>query len=164
VRLLKQLTIQQTCDGMKLSYDLFRRGLMMDKKYVVIIQCDLTHNRCSGFACTHSFYKRTDKFKNYNEDVQYISFTCGGCCGKGVSSKIEHLMKKLKNNTDIDKEEVSIHLSSCMTTDNYHADRCPHLDYIKYIIEKKGFNNIVEGSYISKTSTQLRGEGIYNTY
>ena len=136
----------------------------MDKKYVVIIQCDLAHNRCSGFACTDSFYKKVGKFENYNENAQYISFTCGGCCGKGVAGKLEHLMKKLKNNTDIKKDEVSIHLSSCITTDNYHSDRCPHIDYIKYMIEKKGFNDIIEGSYISKTSTRLREAGIYKTY
>ena len=135
----------------------------MEPKYVVIIQCDIAHNRCSGFACTDSFYKKEGKFQSYGDEVQYISFTCGGCCGKSVSAKIEHLAKKL-NKTDIKKGEVSIHLASCITTDNYHSDRCPHAEYIKYIIEKKGFKNITEGSYVSKGAAKLREKGIYKTY
>lgn len=124
----------------------------MDEKYVVIIQCDISHNRCSGFACTNAFYNRDDVFKNYNESTRYISFTCGGCCGKSIATKLEHLSKKLKLKNNINKEDVVIHLSSCMTNDNYHYDRCPHLDYIKSIVSKKGYNKVIEGSYISKNA------------
>lgn len=145
-------------------YKKYKGVFHMDTKYVVIIQCDITHNRCSGFACTNSFYNKTGKFEGYKDDVKYISFTCGGCCGKSVSAKMEHLAKKLKNNTDVKKSEVVVHLASCVTNDCYHADRCPHTEYIKDIILKKGFENIVEGSYISKTSTRLREEGIYKSY
>lgn len=30
----------------------------MNIKYVVIIQCDIAHRRCSGFACTNAFYNK----------------------------------------------------------------------------------------------------------
>lgn len=80
----------------------------MDEKYVVIIQCDIAHNRCSGFACTNAFYNRDDVFKNYNESTRYISFTCGGCCGKSIATKLEHLSKKLKLKNNINKEDVVI--------------------------------------------------------
>lgn len=133
-------------------------------KYVVIIQCDIAHNRCSGFACTNAFYERTGAFKNYEEGIRYISFTCGGCCGKGVAAKLEHYSNKLKSKTDIKKTEVVIHLSSCMVTDNHHYDRCPHVAYIKQILSKKGFTNIVEGSYISERASRLREKGIYKSY
>jgi predicted metal-binding protein len=136
----------------------------MNIKYVVIIQCDITHNRCSGFACTNAFYTRADTFKNYDVSTRYISFTCGGCCGKSVAAKLEHLSKKLRIKNNIEKDEVSVHLSSCMTTDNYHTDRCPHIDYIKSIISKKGYKNIIEGSYISKGAEKKRSEGIYKSY
>ncbi len=136
----------------------------MDTKYVVILQCDIVHNRCSGFACTESFYKKEGKFEGYGDEVQYLSLTCGGCCGKSVSAKIEHLAKKLHNKTDIKKDEVVVHLASCMTTDNYHSDRCPHVDYIKYIIQKKGFSNIKEGSYISGNASRKRERNVYKTY
>lgn len=136
----------------------------MGIKYCVIIQCEIAHKRCSGFACTNAFYNRDEKFNNYAEDTRYISFTCGGCCGKGVASKLEHFSKHLKSKTDINKDEVSVHLSSCMSTDNYHYDRCPHIDYLKNIIVKKGFNNLVEGTYVSKGATRKREIGQYKTY
>lgn len=135
----------------------------MDIKYCIIIQCDIAHKRCSGFACTNAFYNKDEKFKGYNETVRYISFTCGGCCGKGVSSKLEHFSKHLKK-IDANKEEVAIHLSSCMTTDNYHYDRCPHIDYIKNIITKKGFMSLVEGTYVSKGASRKRETGVYKSY
>lgn len=135
----------------------------MDIKYCVIIQCDIAHKRCSGFACTNAFYNKEGKFEQYHKDIKYISFTCGGCCGKGVASKLEHLTKRLKNKANINKDEVIVHLSSCITTDNYHYDRCPHIDYIKNIILKKGFN-VVEGSYVSKGAEKKRESGEYKTY
>lgn len=136
----------------------------MNPRYVVILQCDIAHNRCSGFACTQAFYNREEMFRDYSEGTQYISFTCGGCCGKSVAAKLEHLSNKLRKKTDIGKEEVAIHLSSCMVTDNHHYNRCPHVDYIKGIIEKKGYTTVIEGSYISQSATRKREAGIYTSY
>lgn len=136
----------------------------MNIKYVVIIQCDIAHNRCSGFACTNAFYNRDAVFKNYGDSTRYISFTCGGCCGKSVAAKLEHFSKKIKTKNNIPKDEVVIHLSSCMATDNYHYDKCPHIDYIKAIILKKGYKNIIEGSYISNSAEHKRSEGTYKCY
>lgn len=136
----------------------------MDKKYCVIIQCDIAQKRCSGFACTNSFYDKKGKFENYKDNMKYISFTCGGCCGKTIASKLEHFSRHLKSKTDIKKDEVVVHLSSCMVTDNYHYDRCPHIDYIKNIIAKKGFNNVVEGTYVSGGATKKRQLGVYKDY
>lgn len=136
----------------------------MNPKYVVIIQCEIAHNRCSGFACTQSFYNKEEMFKDYADTTQYLSFTCGGCCGKSVAAKLEHLSNKLRKKTDLKKEDVVVHLSSCMVTDNHHYDRCPHVDYIRKIVEKKGYAQIVEGSYISSGATRKREAGIYTTY
>ena len=54
-----------------------------------------------------------------------------------------------------------MHLASCMTTDNYHHDRCPHLDYIKAIVLKKGFKNITYGTFRSDNATAKRASGVY---
>lgn len=135
----------------------------MTKQYVVIIQCDIAHRRCSGYACTKSFYDKTGKFTEYEQDIRYISFTCGGCCGKGVGSKLEHFSTKLRTKEGLEKDDVWIHLSSCMVTDNHHYNRCPHVEYIKNIVLKKGFKNIVEGSYISKVAQNKRESGIYES-
>ena len=51
-----------------------------------------------------------------------------------------------------------------MATDNYHHDRCPNIDYIKGIILKKGYKNIVEGTFKSENATRKRECGIYKTY
>lgn len=136
---------------------------MENKKFVVIIQCELVHKKCSGFACTNSFYNRDEMFKSYKENTRYISFTCGGCCGKLVSGKLSHFSKKILKKTDYKKDEVIVHLASCMTSDNYHSDRCPHIDYIKDIIVKRGYD-FLEGTYISKNSEIKREKGIYKTY
>lgn len=136
----------------------------MNTKYVVIIQCDIVQRRCSGFACTNAFYNKEELFKDYDDTTKYISFTCGGCSGKGVAVKLEHLSKKLSKKTDINKDEVVVHLSSCMVNDSYHSDRCPHADYIKSIVIKKGYKNVVEGSYISANAARKRKEGTYNCY
>ena len=83
---------------------------------------------------------------------------------ESVATKLDHLSKKLRIKNNIEKDEIVVHLSSCMATDNYHYDKCPHLDYIKAIILKKGYQNIVEGSYISKGAEKKRAEGTYNCY
>lgn len=136
----------------------------MSIKYVVIIQCDIAQRRCSGFACTNAFYNKEEAFKDYDDATRYISFTCGGCSGKGVAVKLEQLSKKLNTKTDINKNEVVVHLSSCMVHDSYHSDRCPHADYIKSIVIKKGYKNVVDGSFINANATRKRKEGIYNCY
>ena len=136
----------------------------MNTKYVMIIQCDISRQRCSGFACTDGFYNRDDVFKEYDDNVRYISLTCGGCCGASLAAKLEHFSNKLAKETDVKKDEVSVHLSSCMVTDNYHHDRCPHVDYIKSLVEKKGYKRIVEGSYISKIAEKRREMGEYKSY
>jgi len=136
----------------------------MDAKYVVIIQCDISRQRCSGFACTNSFYNKEDFFKDYSDTTRYIPMTCGGCCGASLAAKLEHFSNKLRKKTDVNKDEVVVHLSSCMVTDNYHHDRCPHTEYIKALVEKKGYKNIVEGSYLSQTSEKKREAGEYKRY
>lgn len=110
------------------------------------------------------FYNKDEVFKDYDDNTRYISFTCGGCCGKGIASKLEHFSNKAYKKNNIRKDEVVVHLSSCMVTDNHHYDKCPHLDYIKSIVLKKGYNNIIEGSYISINAKKKREQGLYNCY
>lgn len=77
---------------------------------------------------------------------------------------LEHFGKKLRTKTDIEKSEVAVHLSSCMVTDNHHHDRCPHVDQIKDTIRRHGLENIIEGTYRSKTTSKLRESGMYKVY
>jgi len=139
----------------------------MDKetiKYVVVIQCDHTMKRCSGFACSEAFFGKTAAFSGYNDGTKYLTMSCGGCNGACVAGRLEHFEMKLRTLTDIKKSEVAVHLASCVVTDNRHHDRCPHVDYIREIIKKNGFENIVEGTYQSQASRKLREKGVYKKY
>lgn len=85
-------------------------------KLVVVIQCDIVTKRCSGYACMNTFVNRKDTFADYPPDTRFLMMTCGGCCGAGLSAKLENLAKKLKKYGDA-KENVTIHLrrASCPT-------------------------------------------------
>lgn len=131
-------------------------------KLVVIVQCHLVMSRCSGYNCMNSFYKREGKFSGYEDDTRYMTFTCGGCCGAQLAAKLENLLHQLKRNGE-KKEDVVIHLASCVCSDNYHRPPCPHLDYLQAIIARKGYK-VVLGTYISKTASEKRGKGMYNSY
>ena len=133
-------------------------------KAVVVIQCDITCRRCSGFACSETFYKRNDYFQDYPVDTLYVPMTCGGCCGKGLSAKLSHFVKLAKRKMDISPSDVSVHLASCITTENRHFERCPHFDYMVSIIRKNGLTQSVEGSYLSKKAESKRAAGLYKTY
>lgn len=65
-------------------------------KTALIIQCDIVAKKCVGYACMKSFETRTGKFAGLEEGVNYLSTTCGGCCGMGVAAKLEDLNRKLK--------------------------------------------------------------------
>ncbi|MCT4633616.1 MAG: CGGC domain-containing protein [Firmicutes bacterium] len=133
-------------------------------KISLVIQCDIAHNRCSGYLCNDAFYNGEGMFTDESKNTRYMSFTCGGCCGKSVAAKLEHVGKRLRKDPDINKEDVTIYLASCMTTDNHHYDRCPHIDLIKGIIRKHGFENVIEGTSISKRAEGKRESGEYKKY
>lgn len=133
-------------------------------KAAVVIQCDITCRRCSGFACSKAFFGREDFFQDHPTETLFFPMTCGGCCGKGLSAKLSHFLHLSKKKLDINPNEVAVHLASCMTTDNRHFERCPHFDYIVSIIRKNKFTNIIEGSYLSQGAEAKRKSGIYKTY
>lgn len=93
-------------------------------KLVVVIQCDIVTKRCSGYACMNTFVNRKDTFADYPPDTRFLMMTCGGCCGAGLSAKLENLAKKLKKYGDA-KENVTIHFASCIVSDSYHRRRVP---------------------------------------
>lgn len=139
----------------------------MEKKVrlIGIIQCDFAKERCSGFACIDSFTKRVDAFTEYPEGdkIMAVPFNCGGCPGRRIGRTVENLVKRAKKKADIDKDEIVIHLASCMVTDNGHYPPCPHLDYIGEILKRKGVR-FKKGSYKSKTAQRRRDEGRYEPF
>ena len=131
-------------------------------KLVVVIQCDHVCHKCSGYPCANAFYNKEGAFAEYPHGTRYMSMTCGGCCGIEVASKLEDLRRKFKRyGQDID--DVVVHLAACIVSDNYHNPPCPHREYIKEIVTRKGFE-LKLGSYISKTATKRREEGLYKDF
>ena len=136
---------------------------MEEKQYIVVVQCDIVMERCSGYLCEHAFNTRTGGFQNYVADKQYrtLYMTCGGCCGRAVHRKLNDLIRMLKEAEGAKRDRIVVHLASCITRDNYHASPCPHLDYLKGLIQGKLSLDLEEDTYISKKSTKLREKGIY---
>ena len=134
------------------------------QKAVVVIQCDITCRRCSGFACSQTFHDRVDFFEGYPEDTFYLAMTCGGCCGKGLSAKLSHFLQMSRKKLNLLPKDIAVHFASCITTDNRHFERCPHFDYMVAIIKKNGCDHIIEGTYLSQNAKKKRQAGVYKTY
>ena len=138
---------------------------MSNKKYVVVLQCEIVKERCSGYYCEHAFTKRTGKFDGYpdDKDIRYLPINCGGCCGKASHRKLSSLIKQIKNKEKIEKEQIVVHLSSCIALDSYHGPPCPHLDYLKAIVGDKLKLDLIEGTKITELSEKRRHKGIYHS-
>jgi predicted metal-binding protein len=132
------------------------------KEYVVIVQCHIVKEQCSGYSCEKALHERAGGFADYPKDKAYraLYLTCGGCCGRALSRKLAHLLRKGGKREGLTREKIVVQLSSCITRDNCHALPCPHLDYLKAIIAKRGLD-VREDTYISQTAEKRRQEGIY---
>ena len=126
-------------------------------KYIVVLQCNIVLQRCSGFYCEDSFWNRTGGFADYPAEtpVRYMSISCGGCCGRATLRKLSQLLKLLRKNSDIVPDEVILHFSSCICKENFHGPKCPHYDYLKELVERKGLR-WREGTRISELAEQRR--------
>lgn len=133
-----------------------------NKDYVVIVQCHIVKERCSGYNCERAFNERIGGFSTYSKDNGYRSLymTCGGCCGQALHRKLGNLVRRIKKQEEIAKDRIVVQLASCMTKDNYHCSRCPHLDYLKRLIAKLGLD-VCEDTFIDEKSEKRRKAGIY---
>ncbi len=139
---------------------------MHNKEYIVIVQCHIVMERCSGYFCEKSYYERSGEFSRYPENKNYrtLYLTCGGCCGRAVFRKLTDLIKYIEKSEGISKDKIIVHLASCITKDNYHAPVCPHLDYLKELISGKLGMDIAEGTKISELSEKRRKSGQYKRH
>ncbi len=132
-------------------------------RLIGIVQCDIAKERCSGLTCINSFDKRIDAFTNYGTGIMAVPFNCGGGGGRRISRTVAHLARKAEQKAGIKKEEIVIHLSSCIVTDNGHYPPCPHLADILEILKRKDFR-VRLGSYKSNTATKRREQGVYQGF
>jgi predicted metal-binding protein len=134
----------------------------LDKDYIVVVQCEIVKERCSGYFCEKAFHERADGFAAYDKgkDYRILYMTCGGCCGKAVQRKLTHLARKIKKNEGVEKGRIVVQLASCMTKDNFHSPPCPHLGLIKEIIARAGLD-VREDTHTSPKAEQRRASGQY---
>jgi predicted metal-binding protein len=132
------------------------------KEYVVVVQCDIVKQRCSGYFCEKAFNQRTGGFVDYPKDKSYrvINMSCGGCCGRAVHRKLTHLVRRIKKEEGIEKDRIVVHLSSCITRDNYHGPPCPHLEYIEKLVARIGLD-VLHDTIINQKSRRRRKAGLY---
>lgn len=137
---------------------------MDEKTYIAIVQCHIVKQRCSGYLCERAFHDRTGGFDRYPAETPYriLPLTCGGCCGRALHRKLGNLVRNLARKESIPKSRIIVHLSSCITKDNYHGPPCPHLDYLKTLIAKLGLD-VIEGTRLSDRSQERRKAGLYTS-
>jgi len=137
---------------------------MEEKTYIVIVQCHIVKERCSGYFCEKAFHERTGGFASYPKDAAYrtLTLTCGGCCGRALHRKLSHLAREIQKKEGVGRDRIVVQLSSCITKDNSHGPPCPHLDYLKTLIGKVGME-VREGTSISHKAEERRQAGIYRS-
>ena len=141
-------------------------------KCVAVVQCAVAQERCAGVHCALAFHRREHHFAGYGPpagrspsagegpDIIYMPMSCGGCPGRRVSRLAANLKNMLGKGAGIEPAEIVVHLAACVVTDNGHYPPCPHLDYIKTILTRKGLR-VVEGTYVSATAEKRRQSGSY---
>ena len=132
-------------------------------KIAVVVQCAIALERCSGFNCSWAFHKRKNYFKDYADGVMYIPISCGGCPGRRISRLIANLKKGALKREGIDKQDISVHFTGCVVTDNGHYPLCPFKNYMKAILTQKGFK-VIEGGYENEGSKKKRENHHYKAY
>ena len=136
---------------------------IQEKDYIVVVQCDIVMERCSGYYCEKAFNERGGGFAVYPREKTYrtLYLTCGGCCGRAVHRKVYDLIAAIREEEGVKKDRIAVHLSSCVTKESYHGPKCPHVDYLKTMIEEKLSLDLIDATTISRTSEGLRKEGVY---
>lgn len=136
----------------------------LEKEYLVVVQCDIVKERCPGYLCEKAFHERSEAYEELPKDhtIRRINMTCGGCCGRALHRKLTNLARTIKKKEGIEKDRILIQFSSCMTKDNYHSPPCPHLSYLKTLVERTSMDLYMD-TVINELSEKRRSEGLYNS-
>jgi predicted metal-binding protein len=135
---------------------------MNQKDYVVVVQCDIVRQRCSGYHCEKAFHDRTGGFAAYpkNRPMRMLSVTCGGCCGKGLHRRLTHFLRRAAKMEGMEKGRVMVQFASCVTQDNFHSQRCLFVDYMKDLAARAGLD-VREDTHLDAKAESQRAVGVY---
>ena len=140
------------------------KGVYMEEiKYIVVVQCDIVKERCSGYYCEYAFTNRAGSFDIYkeNDNLRFLPITCGGCCGRGVHRKLTNLLRQIKKRENIKKDSITVHFSSCISFESFHGPPCPHKEYLETLVHKKLGMKIIHGTRINELTEKRREQGVY---
>ena len=134
---------------------------MNEYEYIVVVQCHITKQRCSGYGCEKAFATRTGGFADYPAEKPYriVYLDCGGCCGKATLRKLTNLTR-LAAKDGLTKDKIVVQLASCITKDNFHSPRCPHAEYLRQLVARARLD-CREDTVLSEKSEQRRQDGTY---
>jgi len=137
---------------------------MSDKDYIVVVQCHIVKERCSGYLCERAFHERSGGFSTLPADrpARFLNLTCGGCCGRALQRKLVNLVRMAEKKEGIASGRILVRFSSCISKDNHHGPPCPHLGYLKELVGKLGLDMAFD-TVISATSEKLRQAGVYRS-
>jgi len=135
---------------------------LREKDYIVVVQCDIVMERCSGYGCEQAFHKRTGGFAAYPADRSYrtLYLTCGGCCGQALLRKLTNLVHWIKKTEGVDRDRIVVQLATCITKDNWHSPVCPFLDYLETLVARLNLD-CIRDTHIVDISEKRRAEGVY---
>ena len=136
---------------------------LSNKQYVAIVQCDIVMERCSGFLCEMALKERSGGFAAFppEQPLRHLMLTCGGCCGRALQRKLIHLCHQLEKREGIGRDKLVVQLSTCITKSSFHGPACPHLDYLKTLVERLHLD-LLEDTRIVGLSQERRDSGEYD--
>jgi predicted metal-binding protein len=131
--------------------------------YIVVVQCHIVKERCSGYHCEKAFHERSGYFESYADraGTRMLTLTCGGCCGRALLRKLSHLTRRSKKKENFEKNRFIVKFASCVALGNYHGPVCPHLDYLKSLVRRAGLP-FEDGTVLSPTAQRRRDQGCYD--
>lgn len=111
---------------------------MGEKTKIGIIICEHHCSKCTGIKCFRSLNNREGAFSTYKgKELELISYTtCTGCPGGGLANKVLDEMKK-----------VGVEVVFLATAWVVGYPPCPHLNYLRDLIEKGFGMKVVVGTH-----------------
>jgi len=130
--------------------------------YLIVVQCDIVMERCSGYYCERAVHHRTGGLAIYPQEraLRTIYLTCGGCCGRALQRKLMNVVTQAKKREGIERERMVVHLATCITQESHHGPRCPFLDYLQKLVARTGLTCRFD-THVSERSAELREAGVY---
>ena len=116
---------------------------MCDKDYIVVVQCHIVKERCSGYFCERAFHDRQGGFAAYPKERAFrtIYMTCGGCCGRALHRKLSHLARKIQDKEGIPPDQQRLlfagkELEDGRTLADYNVQKDSTLHLVLRVLEQ----------------------------